>query len=43
MKDGVKLLSRGEIDFPIKISVHKASQKAIEKIKAQGGDVEVLI
>ena len=43
MKDGVKLLSGGEIDFPIKIAVHKASQKAIEKIQAQGGEVEVLI
>ena len=36
MKDGVKLLSGGEIDFPIKIAVHKASQKAIEKIQASG-------
>jgi len=43
MKDGIKLLSVGEIDFPIKISVHKASQKAVEKIRAKGGDVEVLV
>jgi large subunit ribosomal protein L15 len=43
MKDGVKLLSDGEIDFPIKIAVHRASKKAIEKIRAQGGEVEVLI
>lgn len=43
MKDGIKLLSSGDIDFPIKIAVHKASQKAIEKIKALGGEVEVLI
>jgi len=43
MKDGVKLLSDGEIDFPIKIAVHRASKKAIEKIQAQGGEVEVLI
>ncbi len=43
MKDGIKLLSNGDIDFPIKIAVHKASQKAIEKIKALGGEVEVLI
>lgn len=40
--DGVKLLSNGEIDFAIKVKVDKASSKAIEKIKAQGGDVEVL-
>lgn len=43
MKDGVKLLSGGEIDFTIKITVHRASKKAIEKIQAQGGEVEVLI
>jgi len=43
MKDGIKLLSDGDIDFPIKVSVHKASKKAIDKIKAKGGDVEVLI
>ena len=42
LKDGVKLLANGDIDFPIKVKVHKASAKAIEKIKAQGGDVEVL-
>ncbi|MBA4391312.1 MAG: 50S ribosomal protein L15 [Syntrophus sp. (in: bacteria)] len=43
MKDGIKLLSGGEIDFPIKVVVHKASKKAIDKIKSLGGDVEVLI
>jgi large subunit ribosomal protein L15 len=42
MKDGIKLLSDGDIDFVIKVVVHKASQKAIDKIKAQGGEVEVL-
>jgi large subunit ribosomal protein L15 len=43
MKDGVKFLSGGEIDFPIKVVIHKASLKAIEKIKAKGGEVEILI
>ncbi|MCX5811082.1 MAG: 50S ribosomal protein L15 [Proteobacteria bacterium] len=43
MKSGIKLLSDGNIDFSIKVAVHKASKKAIEKIQAQGGDVEVLI
>ncbi|MBP1748995.1 MAG: ribosomal protein [Deltaproteobacteria bacterium] len=43
LRDGVKLLSMGDIDFPIKISVHKASQKAIEKIEAKGGAVEVIV
>jgi len=42
LRDGVKLLALGDIDFPIKISVHKASQKAIEKIEAKGGNVEVI-
>jgi large subunit ribosomal protein L15 len=42
LKDGVKLLSNGDIDFAIKVQVHKASKKAIEKIQAAGGDVEVL-
>jgi len=42
LRDGVKLLALGDIDFPIKISVHKASQKAVEKIEAKGGAVEVI-
>ena len=42
LEDGVKLLSDGDIDFPIRVKVHKASAKAVLKIKAQGGDVEVL-
>jgi len=42
LKDGVKLLSDGKIDFPVHVTVHKASKRAIEKIRAQGGDVEVL-
>jgi large subunit ribosomal protein L15 len=42
IRDGVKLLSNGDIDFAIKVKVHKASSKAIDKIKAQGGEVEVL-
>jgi len=41
--NGVKLLSDGEIDFAIKVTVHKASKKAIEKITALGGSVEVLV
>ena len=42
MKDGIKLLGDGDLDFAIKVTVHKASARAIEKIKAQGGDVEVV-
>lgn len=43
LKAGVKLLSDGDINFPITLVVHKASRQAVEKVKAQGGDVEVLI
>lgn len=43
MKNGIKLLSDGDIDFAIKITVHKASQQAIDKVRAHGGDVEVLV
>ncbi len=39
--DGVKLLGNGDIDFALKVKVHKASEAAVEKIKAQGGEVEV--
>ncbi|MEN3045013.1 MAG: 50S ribosomal protein L15 [Candidatus Hydrothermales bacterium] len=35
----VKLLSDGEINFPLKVYVHKASKKAIQKIKNVGGEV----
>lgn len=42
LKDGIKLLADGELDFAIKVVVHKASKQAVEKIRARGGDVEVL-
>jgi large subunit ribosomal protein L15 len=41
--DGVKLLADGDIDFAIKVKVDKASVKAIEKVKALGGEVEVTL
>lgn len=43
VKDGIKLLSDGDIDFSLTVRVHKASKKAIEKIERQGGKVEVLL
>jgi large subunit ribosomal protein L15 len=43
LKNGIKLLSDGDIDFSIKVTVHKASQRAIDKVIAQGGEVEVLL
>lgn len=42
LKDGIKLLSDGEIDFPIHVKVHKASERAKEKIEKAGGKVEIL-
>ncbi len=39
--DHVKLLAKGDIDYPITVRVDAASQKAIEKIEAAGGKVEV--
>lgn len=42
LKDGIKLLATGDIDFAIKVTVHKASGKAVEKVAAQGGSVEVI-
>ena len=40
--DGVKLLSNGEISHPLTIRVHKCSQKALQKIEALGGKIEVI-
>jgi len=36
----VKLLSKGVIDFPLVIRLHKASKAAIEKIEKAGGRFE---
>jgi large subunit ribosomal protein L15 len=43
MRDGIKLLSDGDIDFAVKLTVHKASRRAVEKIEEKGGAVEVLL
>lgn len=40
MRDGIKVLSDGEITKPIHLKVHKISEKAKEKIMAVGGTVE---
>jgi len=41
-RDGVKLLAQGKIDIPLTVKVNAASRGAIEKIKAAGGEVEVI-
>ena len=38
----VKLLGRGEIDMPLKVTVHAASRGAREKIEKAGGSVTIL-
>jgi large subunit ribosomal protein L15 len=38
--DGVKLLGKGEIDFPLTVKIDKVSKSANEKITAAGGTVE---
>ncbi len=41
-KNGVKLLSVGEISHPLAIKVHKVSKKAREKVEAAGGKVDLI-
>lgn len=42
VKDGVRLLGRGEIRTPVRISVHGASKSAIAAVEKAGGSVTVL-
>ncbi|MBC9785272.1 50S ribosomal protein L15 [Heliobacillus mobilis] len=42
IKDGVKLLANGEIDKALTVKLHGVSEAAAEKIKAAGGQVEVM-
>lgn len=42
VKDGVKVLADGELTKPLKVTAHKFSVKAKEKIEAAGGSVEEL-
>ncbi|MDR1576830.1 MAG: 50S ribosomal protein L15 [Deltaproteobacteria bacterium] len=40
--DPVKLLAKGDLDKPLVVKVQAASQKALERIQALGGRVEIL-
>lgn len=40
---GVKILAKGEIDFPVTIKIAKISQAAKQKITAAGGSIEEVI
>ena len=42
-EDGIKILAKGNIDFPIILKVAKVSQAAKEKITAAGGSIEEVI
>ena len=42
-EDSIKILAKGNIDFPIILKVAKVSQAAKEKITAAGGSVEEVI
>ena len=38
--DGIKILAKGEINFPVTIKIAKISQAAKSKITAAGGSIE---
>jgi large subunit ribosomal protein L15 len=40
--EGFKLLSDGELQYPLTIRVHKASKAALKKVEAALGRVEVI-
>jgi len=41
-RDGVKLLGKGEIAYPLSIKVNRVSKNARAKIEAAGGNIEVI-
>jgi large subunit ribosomal protein L15 len=42
MKAGLKILGNGEIQRSVKVKAHRCSKKAEEKIRAAGGEVELI-
>ncbi len=42
MKDGLKVLGRGDLKAKLTVRAHKFSKSAIEKIRAAGGTAEVI-
>ncbi len=42
MGAGLKVLAKGEIERPLRVKAHKFSARAVEKIRAAGGDIEVV-
>jgi large subunit ribosomal protein L15 len=41
--DGIKILAKGEIDFPVTLKIAKISQAAKAKINAAGGTIEEVL
>jgi large subunit ribosomal protein L15 len=41
-RDGIKLLGKGEINYPLKIKINRVSKNAREKIESVGGSIEVV-
>jgi large subunit ribosomal protein L15 len=42
LRDGLKVLGRGELEKPLTVRAHKFSKAAAEKIEAAGGKAEVI-
>jgi large subunit ribosomal protein L15 len=42
LRAGLKILANGDIQRPIKVKAHKFSKKAAEKIRAAGGEIEII-
>lgn len=42
VKHPIKLLARGDVNVAVNVTVHAASEAAVEKVKAAGGSVTVL-
>ncbi|NLA74450.1 MAG: 50S ribosomal protein L15 [Deltaproteobacteria bacterium] len=41
-KNGIKLLGKGDIAYPVEIKVNMASKEAVKKIEAAGGKIEFI-
>ena len=41
-RDGIQLLGKGEITYPLSIKVNRVSKSARAKIEAAGGNIEVI-
>ncbi len=42
MGAGLKVLAKGDIERPLRVKAHQFSARAVEKIRAAGGDIEMV-